>query len=538
VKSVCFEAPSGAVCERPVFIHQPARLEYDDHGYEQVVSVGERTLSARFTPTEVGTYLWKAVREDNSIAEQGSFLCTPTDHSGYVRVSQRDSRYFETSEGESFCVIGLNLCLPPSYPLSAGSEFQTSDQRGTLGLLDYHRWFREFSGNGGNFIRLWLSTPYFEPETEAAGELSLEKFARLDGLVELARRYGIRLKFCLEHFRTIGPIQIGWSEKALKHPVDGVSPASMDEWFTDEKWQALWWKKINAYVARYGGDPTVMAWELWNEINACSVSDWGILRDWTANTAKQLQSLVPQQLVVNSLGSFDRSKWKSVYDDFHMDELAFQQVHRYLDHGAELEVCYDAFRLGIDAIQMSRRPDKPVLLAETGAVNDDHTGPFAWYRADHRGLIFHDTVYPSIFAGAAGIGQIWHWDEYVDKKNLWPMFQPIHSLMAGIDLPAEKFEPFEIDDDRLSILGLKGSNYIVGMVRVKGDDWRRLYLNHQSPQVFENIVIDLSGFTTASGQIELISPWERTKPQHTDLHMGQFAIPRLEISCFYKIRLK
>lgn len=295
--TVKFNAPSGAVYERPAYSHQPAMLEYDHRGYEAIVMNGSPTLAVRYTPTEEGTYTWQAIGKSDSVAEQGSFKCVPTKDPGYVRVSQRDNRYFETTEGDSFCVIGVNLCLPQSYPLSAGSEFETSDKRGTLGLLDYKRWFQEFSRNGGNFIRIWLSTPYFEPETEVAGELALEKFTRLDGLVELARTFGIRLKFCLEHFRTIGPSPGGWSVKTLRHPDSGLSPGSMDEWFTTHIWQKQWWKKVNAYVARYGGDPTVMAWELWNEINACRVSEWSILREHGQEAASACSGTVSREFV-------------------------------------------------------------------------------------------------------------------------------------------------------------------------------------------------------------------------------------------------
>ena len=40
---------------------------------------------------------------------------------------------------------------------------------GTLGVKEYERLFLIIQRNGGNFARIWLSTPYFEPETEVAG---------------------------------------------------------------------------------------------------------------------------------------------------------------------------------------------------------------------------------------------------------------------------------------------------------------------------------------------------------------------------------
>ncbi|NIK78070.1 hypothetical protein FHS15_003208 [Paenibacillus castaneae] len=535
VESVVFSAPSGHRTVRSAFLHQPANLVYDDHGYERIVSDGDIVIAVRFTPTELGTYGWKAFNSNQEVVEKGELECETSNHPGFVVISERDGRYFECSNGEAICVFGINLCSASSYPLSEGKEFQISDQFGTLGLLDYNRWFHEFSENGGNFVRLWLSSSYFEPETGIAGDLDLVKLARLDQVVELARVYGIRLKFCLEHFRTLDPFRSEWSNRVLEHPLNGKHPKDMDDWFTNEEWQSLWWRKVEAYVARYGDDPVVMAWELWNEINACSTSSWSILRDWTKTTASKLQPLVPNQLVVNSLGSFDKAEWKPVYDDFHMDQLAFQQVHRYLDQGAELDICHQAFRLGVDAVQQTKRKDRPVLLAETGAVNDCHTGPFRWYRADHQGVIFHDTVYPALFAGAAGPGQIWHWDEYVDKNNLWHLFRPLHKLMDGIDLPSENFVPFELTNDQVWLLGLSGKNHLIGLARSRGDDWQRLFIQGIKPQKLEGLNINLSEWSKQTGHVQFISPWHDGLEYSQD-YSGTLAFPDFEISSLFKIQ--
>ncbi len=126
-----------------------------------------------------------------------------------------------------------------------------------------------------------------------------------------------------------------------------------------------------------------------------------------------------------------------------MDEMDFQQVHRYLDQGAPWEICnLDPVAFSIDAIQRARRPDRPVLLAETGAVNDRHTGPFRYFRMDRRGMIFHDTTFPAFFAGAAGTGHNWWWDSYVDQKNLWGQFRPFANLFQGVALDQENFRPW------------------------------------------------------------------------------------------------
>lgn len=79
-----------------------------------------------------------------------------------------------------------------------------------------------------------------------------------------------------------------------------------------------------------------MVWELWNEINCCDVSNFSVVSRWTKKTLLKIKALSPGNLVVNSLGSFDRESMQECQDAFKMDEMDYQQVHRYLDQGAPL----------------------------------------------------------------------------------------------------------------------------------------------------------------------------------------------------------
>ena len=90
------------------FLHQPAELCYDRHGYEFVRPVGPEVLCARFTPDIHGTYYYTA-ETNNGTIKSGKFVCTKSGYSGYVKISNKDKRYFEIDNGESFCPIGLNL---------------------------------------------------------------------------------------------------------------------------------------------------------------------------------------------------------------------------------------------------------------------------------------------------------------------------------------------------------------------------------------------------------------------------------------------
>lgn len=449
----------------------------------------------RFTPTEEGIYHYQAMR-GNDVIEQGRFTSEPSQHPGYVQVSPVDPRYFAFSNGEPYCAIGVNLCGVPMYPLPRGMEhFEVGSQSATLGLREYRRWFRLMAENGGNFTRIWLSNAYFQAETDQAGETDPLKFNRLDGLVELARQYGIRLKLCFDHFRAFrseNPTTQAFFMRRYVDPNTGREATSMDDWLADPTWQELWFKKVQAYLARYGGDPVVMAWELWNEMD-CIEGSWELVREWTRKMLARIKALAPDQLVVQSLGSFDEMRKYRVQDDLRdMPEMDFQQVHRYLDQGAPWEICtVDPVAFSIQAVQAARRPDRPIFLAETGAVNDRHTGPFRYFRMDHRGIIFHDTTFPAFFAGAAGTGHNWFWDSYVDQKNLWGQLKPLADLLNGVALDQEGLEALDISNEQAWCLALKGKRHLLAWVRSRADSWHAVLRDECEPPVHAELYFDL-----------------------------------------------
>ncbi|MEI6518952.1 MAG: hypothetical protein WCO98_02740 [bacterium] len=508
IDRVVFTASDGTAVARPVFRHQPVTLRYDDHGYEHLVADGDEVLAVRFTPTNIGECQWQAMA-GGDIWQEGSFECIESDEHGFVEISQHDPRYFAFSDGAPYTAIGLNLVGPPSYALAAGGEFAQSQQTGTLGVQEYARWFARLAENGGNYARLWLSHPYFNVDGENAGDINLTAFAKLDEVISLARRYGIKLKMCLEHFRHVAESK----EPAIfthkkRDPDTGEYAANMDEWFQSERWQQLWWQKIDAYLARYDDDPVVMAWELWNEIDCCGTSNWSIQRDWTEKTLTQIKTLSPRNLATNSLGSFDWDGKQPLQDDFKMDEMDFQQVHRYLDQGAGFEICkHDPVAFSIDGVFRGRRADRPVILTETGAVNDSHTGPFRYYRWDDDGLIFHDTTYPAFFAGAAGSGHIWHWDQYVDQKNLWKGLKALGQVIEGVAIDREYFHAFDLSTDKYWCLVLKGCTTTLGWLRNKSDNWDRVLRDGKSP-IPVHALVDFKKINVSVNKMKIFHPWE------------------------------
>jgi len=95
----------------------------------------------------------------------------------FVRVSPRDSRYFELSDGRPYIPIGLNLIAPP----------------GNEGLPGLEVWMEQLQANGGNYIRVWLSNPFFDVEHVRCGDYDEAKAKRIEALLAIAARHGIQI---------------------------------------------------------------------------------------------------------------------------------------------------------------------------------------------------------------------------------------------------------------------------------------------------------------------------------------------------------
>lgn len=362
----------------------------------------------------------------------------------YVRVSPRDARYLELSDGRPYIPVGLNM-------IGAGNFERWSE------------WLNALADQRGNYIRVWLSNALWDVEHERSGVYDEEQARRIDAMLELCRRRGVRVKMTLEHFRSIGGGRQAWADKRLHHIANGGTAPDIAGFFNLPPSRRRFIEKIGWYQRRYGDRPEIYGWELWNEVNAVN----GAMRPggpdvmaWTEVMLGELHRAFPKNLAMQSLGSFDTGRVRELYARHSRlagNDLA--QVHRYLDPGAELAVCRGAVDvLAADAVRelLAMHPGKPVLLAESGAVEARHSGPSKLYAEDPRGLILHDVLFAPFFAGAAGPGQIWHWDQYVAANHLWHHFDRFAQVVEGIDPAAEGFTPSMIEHARLRIYRLKG----------------------------------------------------------------------------------
>jgi hypothetical protein len=387
---------------------------------------------------------------------------------------------------------------------------------------------------------VWISNDFYEIEKDHAGQYDPEQVKHIDAMLALAKKHGLRVKMTIEHFRDIDPEHRNqtWALKPVHHTSKGGLASTMEEWVESPAARAQFVKKLEFLSSRYRDDPTIFGWELWNEMNA--IRGDGDEMEWTRAMLPELRRLFPKQLAMQSFGSYDTEDKAGAYRRmFTLPGNDVAQVHRYLDLNAKLDICHgpvdilaaDAVRILLDA-----KPGKPVMLAESGAVEPGHSGPFKLYKEDREGIILHDVLFAPFFAGAAGSGQCWHWDHYVAANNLWWQVGRFAKAVEGLDPPAEGFEPTRVDHPSLRIYLLKGRKTWAAWCRDAGSDWRTELAEKQRPRERSGLALDL-GVIPPGSKIRLYDPWtDRTTEASLDDN-GRIALPSFRRSIVVRVEV-
>ncbi len=457
--------------------------------------------------------------------------------SGFIGVSKDNPRYFSFSDGTPYIPIGMNLCFPRPY-FYDGTEEE--------GFAKIEAQMAELSKNGGNFVRIWVGADFFNMETKA-GEYDAKKMERFDRYMKLARKYGLRVKLCMQHFRNTAPAEPNTSDanrlkNQFRQPAYAPLFKNMEEYVVSERGKSLYLNYVQSFAKRYADDPYVFGVELWNEMNSVSAKI-ELVRKWTAEMLPKVKRKFPNHLVMQSLGSFDSDRGTKNYKAFMpMESNEVAQAHRYLDCGAPFEICHgpvDVFCADAIDILLANAPGKPAVLAESGAVNPKHTGPFNLYAKDTDGAILHDVLFAPFFSGSAGAGQTWHWEWYVAKNNLYWHFGRFAKAIDGINPIEENFAPSRFESDGLRFYALNGKKTVLVWIRDAKNDWRSELERGQKPRAVSGVSVPLWKFAGMKkvASVSYYNPWTDVSGELKQAG-GKIDLPAFSRSIVLKMELE
>lgn len=430
-------APDGAQILRPAFFYQGYRRSQDPEGREILTPAGRGGWRMRFTPTVAGTYRWRLTVQ----AEGGRKLETP-DHEirvepaaarGFVQVSPKDGRFFETADGKFFYPVGEHIHTPYDARSVWALGLPLATDRGTF-AYDYY--YDKMQSCGMNSNLLWMSSWWLAIEWNAQwqgyfgrNDYHLGNAWRLDYLMDEAEKHGVHIVLVVDNHGKMGYADSEWSNNPLNRRLGGPCNRA-DEFFTGREAFSDYRKRMRYLVARWGEHPHLMGWELVSELDLVGAGGYFRWHQDTADWYARAASLLDE------LDRFKRPVTVQYCRDWHNLDPKVAQLP-----GVDF--------LLINAYYEWKRGMPPLLplLQTTCRVAEWYKKPFyiAEYGGDsaenqHEQLFadFHNGMWECAMMPYAG-GPFFWWYDFADRFNLYPQVLAFTRFMDGVDLRGVKW---------------------------------------------------------------------------------------------------
>ncbi|XP_028791250.1 mannan endo-1,4-beta-mannosidase 7 [Neltuma alba] len=283
--------------------------------------------------------------------------------------------------------------------------------------------FQEAKSHGLSIARTWaFSDGGYKPLQYSPGSYNEDMFQGLDFVVSEARRYGMKLVLSLvNNYDNLGGKKqyVEWARS------QGQSVSSEDDFFTNPVVKGYYKNHIKTVLTRrnsitgvaYKDDPTIMAWELMNEIRCPSDQSGKVVQAWITEMASFLKSIDGNHLLEAGLeGFYGQSKQQSnpnflVGTDFiannQIPGIDFATVHSYPDQwlsgsGYEDQLSFLNGWLSEHIKDAQNTLHKPLLFAEFG-ISTKNLGSNSKARDELFNTVY-SAIYSSASSGGAAVG--------------------------------------------------------------------------------------------------------------------------------------
>ncbi|NQT81642.1 cellulase family glycosylhydrolase, partial [bacterium] len=409
--TVTVNPPSGPAVNLVAFWYQDYSASGGDAGWEVYTASGSPKWMARFAATETGTHTFSISVEDSEgtgTASEPSYefdVVTSTDP-GFLERHPTNNKYLAFSDGEAYLPIGHNVSFREGAP--------TSTKDGTVLWEEY---YQRMEDNGENWSRFWMTDfdrTALEWETghwgsapdnfdyQGVGKYSLKAAWRVDKKLEAGQQHGIYVQLVLhDHGQFSTHVNARWNGSfspngAYRNPYNsaaGGPVADPNDFFGDSTCKDFVKRRLRYIIARYGAYRSILAWELWNEVQFTgnSFNDsfrtayddaalQSAVESWHAEMALYLKSNDPYQHLVTTSGEDDwkalHSNWTNLNNVWNDTNIDLIQLHHYRNTAwsGGLEV-YDRDQAVADMIASLRSTyDKPVWCGEFGIGDQSKAG--------------------------------------------------------------------------------------------------------------------------------------------------------------------
>jgi hypothetical protein len=468
--------PSGRKMRVPAFFTE----DYTPTGGGNASPVaGTQGWRIRFSGAEPGAYKGKVELtlhgKPAATRELPAFTLARSENHGIIRISKTAPRYVEFEDGANHFPIGQDVCWTTDVTKSIPGAIVSSQ---TLPWDEsWLRWFGGMGKNGANWARVFMKETFLIDAGEP-WQWELEKAWRLDQVLGMARKNNIHICLCFNPERSDaggaykGGMDIFRSSNTAFGRLLASEHRGFEQFFIDPGAREMYRDKIRYIVARWGWSTNIFSWEFWNEIEAVEPKEGKY--KWMREMTAYLRSVDPWHHLIKSSAHHE---WSPEY--WGADNGDLNDVHPYFGWAGwegtqNLGEFLPEFSSGVYAT------GRPFLIAETGIAREVTTPlGLAGDLADKDTTCFHvhEALWGGLFAGAAGSGMVWWWDEHVDKFNAYFRFKELADFVADIQFNHEAFirgETAAVSTDSLVFFELIGRQTRLLWLRQRDLGWYSL----------------------------------------------------------------
>lgn len=364
----------------------------------------------RFTPSVPGRHTFRTTLRDHrgrtaALPEQ-SFIVKDSNRRGFVRISPHDPHYLRFDNGEFFYGIG--------YANHLWNDKQVD--------YYYRLHLNQLAAFGGNYTSVnfeALTNCGFQLDAAGKMRYSMLNAARIDALLTQAEKRGIYIIPCLT--QTHWGMSMHWKNNPF-NAANGGPCKEPDELFTNPEVLRIMRNRHRYTVARYAYSPSLLYWELFNEIEytAGFLNNPDQAFEYIRALAKYMHSIDPYGRLVATSGNMEmRVPGDSLFDTI--------VVHVY---GRDIT----------ERLNERTHPllhfNKPFLGGEIGMT---YPQAAEGEILDPEGVAFHNSLYASLFCGAAGTILHW-WPQYLEVIDRYEQLRCFGRFIEGLELDRLKPE--------------------------------------------------------------------------------------------------